>query len=165
MSTKAKIIDGISFEISQPYAAGHTLTEVEAKVLNQVRSENIGNNLRAQVKDFKEKGKESELSALVKEYDEAYVFTTAGDGSGRKTLDPIEREARAIAKDVIKAELAKQGRNLKTVPEGLTAEQWAEKLEENIEKIATNETVLKAARKAVEDKRKRTESLAEGLNL
>ena len=43
---KSKIIDGLSFEISQPYAAGQTINEAEAKALNQVRSENIGNNLR-----------------------------------------------------------------------------------------------------------------------
>ena len=36
--TKAKVINGISFNILQPYLAGHVLTELEAKVINQTRS-------------------------------------------------------------------------------------------------------------------------------
>ena len=39
-------ISGQAFDVSTPYAAGHTLTEAEAKVLNQTRAENIGNNFR-----------------------------------------------------------------------------------------------------------------------
>lgn len=163
---KEKIINGLAFLVAQPYAAGHTLTEIEAKVLNQVRSENIGNNLRKAVKEAQDAGKpEDEIKALVAAYDAEYVFTAAGDGSGRIVLDPIEREARNIAKDIIKEKLAGMGRKLSTIPEGHTKESWAEKLEENISKVAAQEAVLKAAKKAVDEKKKRTEALAEGLDL
>lgn len=162
---KDKIINGVAFQVAQPYAAGHTLTEVEAKVLNQVRSENIGNNLRSQVKAAQEAGKsEDELKALVAAYDAEYTFTTVGE-STRVVLDPIEREARNIAKDIIKEKLAGLGRKLNTIPEGHTKESWAEKLEENISKVAAQDAVLKAAKKAVDEKKKRTEALAGDLEL
>ena len=35
--------------IPQPYAEGHAISAIEAKVLNQVFAENIGNNVRAKV--------------------------------------------------------------------------------------------------------------------
>jgi hypothetical protein len=162
--TKAKIINGLSFEISQPYAEGHVINAAEAKTLNQVRSENIGNNLRDFVKKAQEAGKTDELAAAVAKYDAEYVFTLAS-ASARKTLDPVERKARAMAKDVIKAKLAELGRKLTDIPAGLTKEEWEEKLEANIEKVANSDAVLKAAKKAVDDEKKRTEGLAAELDL
>ena len=46
MTSKTITILGEKFEITAPYAEGQTLTAVEARVLNQTRAENIGNNLR-----------------------------------------------------------------------------------------------------------------------
>ena len=156
---KTKVIAGVAFELSQPYAAGHTLTEAEAKTLNQVRSENIGNNLREKIKELTEAGKTGEAKALVAERDATYEFTLAQVGTSQK-LDPVEREARAIAKEIIKQKLAESGRKITVVPDGETKESWAEKIEANIEKIASNENVLKEAKKAVDAKKKRLDNLA-----
>lgn len=161
---KTKIINGLTFELSQPYAEGHVCTAAEAKTLNQVRSENIGNNLRELVKKAQAEGKEAELAAAVAKYDEEYTFSIAGT-STRRVLDPVERKARQMAKDVIKAKLAEQGRKLTDIPEGLTKEEWEEKLEANIEKVAASDVILKAAKKAVDDEKKRTEGLAAELDL
>jgi hypothetical protein len=161
--TKSKVINGLAFEISQPYAAGHTLNEAEAKVLNQVRSENIGNNLRDKIKELMDKGDTDGAKALVAAKDAEYVFTLANVGASQK-LDPVEREARAIAKEIIKAKLAETGRKINVVPEGETKETWEEKIEANIAKIATAEQVLKAAKKAVDDKKKRLDNLV-GMDL
>jgi predicted exporter len=166
MTTKEKIINGLTFQVAQPFTEGHVLTAVEAKTLNQVRSENIGNNMRKAVVAAQEAGKsEDEIRALVAAYDAEYTFSTPGDGSSRVVRDPVEREARNIAKDIIKEKLAGMGRKLNTIPEGLTKEEWEEKLEDNISKVAASDAVLKAAKKAVDDKKKRTEALGADLEL
>lgn len=162
--TKSKMISGVSFEISQPYLAGAVLNEAEAKTLNQVRSENIGNNVREAVKKLLEAGDTAGATALVSKKDASYVFTLATVGA-TKTLDPVEREARALAKDIIKTHLAATGRKISVVPEGETKESWEEKIEANIEKIATSDNVLKAAKQAVDQKKKRLETLTSSVDL
>jgi hypothetical protein len=156
---KNKMIAGETFQISAPYAAGHTLTEAEAKTLNQVRSENIGNNVREKVKELVEAGKLDEARALVAEKDSTYEFTMATVGASQK-LDPVEREARSIAKEIVKAKLAEKGLKINVAPDGETKESWAEKIEANIEKFAAAEQVIKEAKKAVDAKKKRFDSLA-----
>ncbi len=167
MSTKSVTIAGQSFELSTPYVAGHTLNEAEAKTLNQVRIENIRNNSAKLVKDAFESGdaaKIDEAKAKVAEYDRDYVFTIAGTGTAIKR-DPVEREAYALAREFVKAHLAKTGRTFKSVPEGSTEEEWKAKLEENIEKVAGSDAVLAEARKTVAAKAKRLEKLAENIDL
>lgn len=158
MTTKTKTIHEVAFEISQPYAAGHVLTEAEAKALNQVRSENIGNNVRAKVKELLDANKLDEAKALVAEKDGAYEFTLASVAASAK-LDPVEREARALAREYIKAHLAQTGRKIGVAPEGETKESWAEKIEAKIDEIAAKDEILKEAKKAVDQKRKRLDNL------
>jgi hypothetical protein len=157
--TKTKVIAEQAFELSLPYAAGHVLNEAEAKHLNQLRCENIGNNVRAKVQALLAEGKLGEAKALVAEKDAEYVFTMATVGTSQK-LDPVEREARSIAKEIVKAKLAEKGLKITAVPDGETKESWAEKIEANIEKFAANESVLKEAKKAVDAKKKRLDNLA-----
>jgi len=120
----SKTINGVAFEISQPYAEGHVITEAEARVLNQTRSENIGNNLRAKLKEMADAGaSEAELQALVAEKDAEYVFTLSNARASR-VLDPVEKEANKIARELLKDHLAQTGRKLTVAPEGLTQEEW-----------------------------------------
>lgn len=156
---KTRIIGGIAFEISQPYAEGHVLNAIEARVLNQTRSENIGNNVRAKIAEMKEAGtSEDEIRALVSEVDSEYVFNAARDGTGR-VVDPYEREARKIGRELLRAHLAETGRKLNVTPEGLTDDEWKEKIENEVDRIASNEEVLKAAKKNVDAKKKQGEAL------
>lgn len=144
--TKTKVIAGEEFQVTQPYAAGHTLTEIEAKVLNQVRSENIANNMRKAVKEAIEEGTLDKVRGLVTEYDAQYEFTTPSAGGGRK-MDPVEREAHNIARAAIRERLAQDGRKLKDVdPEKLAA------AVENL--IESNDEIMKLAKKRVADKQK-----------
>lgn len=160
---KSKTINGLEFTISQPYDAGHPLTEAEARALNQTRSENIGNNVRAKIKEMQEKGEsESAIAAYVAEVDGKYEFTLANVAASRK-LDPIEREARSIAKELLKGHLASTGRKLTVAPEGLTQEEWDEKVEGEIDRIAASEQVLKQAKKNVDAKKKTADSLMEAI--
>lgn len=150
--TKNKIIAGIEFPISQPYAAGHQLTDVEARVLNQVRAENIANNMR---KIVREKGEAA--AEEVAAYDASYTFTVPSTGT-RRTVDPVEREARAIARDAIRTRLAEDNRRLKDIDPA--------KLNAAIDTlIETNEEIIKIARKRVADKAKAAETSLGDLNL
>jgi len=161
--TKPKVINGISFEISQPYTAGHQLTELEAKVLNQTRSENIGNNVRQKVKDLQDEGASVEdIRAVVAEVDANYEFRSVSEGTSR-SVDPYEREARRIARDLLKEHLASTGRKITVAPEGETEDEWKDKIAAQVDKIAANPEVLATAKKNVDAKKKQGEKLLEAI--
>lgn len=147
---KSKIIAGHEFQISQPYEAGHTIDEVEAKVLNQVRGENIANNMRKAVKDAEAEGTLDAVAQKVAEYDAAYTFSMPSAGGTKRIVDPVEREARKLAREAIRASLANENppRKIKDID--------PEKLEAAIETVAARDDILKLARKNVKDR----ESLA-----
>lgn len=99
--------DGPSFTVlvPQPYAAGtHELTAGEASALNQTIAENLSNNLRAKLTDGNPDENDrqwtpEEAQAIVDKYLEDYEIGVrrAGSGAARVT-DPVEREARKIAR-------------------------------------------------------------------
>ena len=161
METKPKVINAVSFEITQPYAAGHTLTELEAKVLNQTRSENVGNNTRAKIKEMQEAGDTVDaIVAYVTAFDAEYVFRSVSESAGR-SVDPTETEARKIAKELLKNHLATTGRKITVAPDGETDESWKDKVAAKVEEIASSDAVLKAAAKNVAAKKKTAETLLE----
>lgn len=163
METKTKTIEGKNFEISQPYQEGHTISAIEARVLNQTRSENIGNNVRAKLKAAIEEGQgDDALAALVAEVDSAYEFTAAGTRAAAK-LDPYEREARKMARELLRAHLAESGRKLTVAPDGVTQEEWDEKIEAELDRISTIDSVIDAAKKEVDARKKRADKLATAL--
>ena len=45
-------IEGQTFEVIEPYKEGDVLSANEASQLNQVFRENVGNNIRKQIKDM-----------------------------------------------------------------------------------------------------------------
>jgi hypothetical protein len=158
-----KTINGMQFELSAPYAEGHTINALEARVLNQTRAENIGNNTRAKIKEMQEgNSSEQEIVDYVASVDAEYQFTAAGVSSSRK-LDPVEREAVKIARELLKAHLAETGRKITVAPEGLTDDEWEEKVTGEVERISALPEVVKAAQKAVDAKAKQAQTLAEAL--
>lgn len=139
--TKTVTIAKLPFEVTTPYTEGHTLTAAEAKALNQVRCENIRNNTAKRVKEMLEEGKSNgEISELVSAYDAEYEFTLASTG-GRRVLDPVEKEARSLAREAIKQKLAADGRKLKDIDK--------EKLEEAIATVAARDEIQKLAKQNV----------------
>lgn len=160
METKSKIIHGVAFDITQPYVEGAVITAAEARALNQVRSENIGNNVREKLKELLEAGDTAGATALVAERDSTYVFNMSS-GSSAVKRDPIETEARKIAKELIKENLAASGRKLTVAPEGETEESWSEKIDGEIDRISALSDVLKVATKNVADKQKKSAALLE----
>lgn len=162
--TKTKVIMGEAFQITAPYAEGHVLTPIEAKVLNQVRAENIGNNLRDEVKDAiakRDAGDASDfekLADLVAKYDAEYTFSTPGAG-GTVKLDPVEREAKSLAETYVRDKLKEKGRTWKQIPDGLTEEEWIAKRTAEVERLMGTDAIIKLAKERVNKKAKAAESL------
>ena len=148
-------IGGIAFEVSTPYTEGQVLTAIEAKVLNQTRAENIGNNFRADVKKATEApeaeraAKLDEVKAAIAKYDSEYTFSASVT---RTPIDPIEAEALKIAREVLKIKI-KDGKGL-TVKEYLAVEGNQAKYDAGIEQIANQEDTLKEAKKRVAARKK-----------
>lgn len=161
--SKTITIQGVEFEVAQPYAEGHTITEAEAKALNQVRAENIRNNTAKLVKDARGEAEEvpadalEELRRQIAEYDAAYEFTLASVGGGRKSSDPVEVEAQRMARAAITAQLKQAGRKVKDVD--------ADKLAAAVAKLAESEAILKAAKAAVKQRNAVAENALEGLDI
>lgn len=145
MGTKTISIHKQTVEIPAPYEAGHTLNENEARVLNQVRAENIANNFRSKIKDALDGAEGSasldEVLADLRAYAESYEFTAATSGSGRAVLDPVEREARKLARKYINNKLAEEGRKVKDVEK--------EEYEAELVRIAAHPQIVKLAAEAV----------------
>lgn len=145
----------IDFTASMPYEAGYgPITEAEARVLNQTRKENLSNNFRAQVQAFKDGAEGAlatveELQAKFAELDAAYIFTIANTGTASRKLDPVEREARNIARDLLKQALVADGLKYKEPPEGTSQEDWEAFIEAKIDEIAAMDEVVKTAKATV----------------
>lgn len=99
----------VAVKFPAPYAAGHVLTEGEAAQLNQVLKENISNNLRDKIKTGIVQGEgenatttpydSTTAQALIDEYVKGYEPGVRRGGSGEaRVTDPVEREARKIAR-------------------------------------------------------------------
>lgn len=94
----------VSVQVPQPFVPGdHVLTEGEANALNQVIAENLSNNLRQKIADGHPEEKrpytDAEAQTLVDEYLADYEIGVRRAGSGApRVTDPVEREARKIAR-------------------------------------------------------------------
>ena len=147
---KSVTIAGKQFTLSVPYAEGHTLTAGEASQLNQVRHENIRNNLAKFIRENTTLSDE-ELQAKVAETDAAYVMgvrQAAGPGASR---DPIAVEARSIARTAIKAKL-------KAANITKTNEEIAEAIEKLLASPA-GENIRNMAAQRVEEKQRIGDSI------
>lgn len=160
MSTKTLSIYGLAAEISAPFVEGHVMTAAEAKALNQTRTENISNNVRKAVGELKSEDgtftaeNAQKALAIIADADSKYVFTLANVGSGRKVVDPVEREAMAIAKAGLTAKLKERGETVKGYDEKNGEGAFAAKVEE----VAQREDVRKVAAKRVAERAKATDS-------
>ncbi len=144
-ATQTVTIQSESFTISAPYVEGHVLTPIEARVLNQTRCENICNSQRKTIKASKEEGTFDLKAArkAVADYDAVYSFATGGPAV-RRTLDPIQKEARAIARNLLSTKLREQGKKMK--------DQDKDKLASAIEQWAEHPKVIAAATKVVKER-------------
>lgn len=126
-------IQGLQFDVAQPYNEGHALTAGEASQLNQVRAENIRNNFASTVKAAVEAYRKAnnlpedaevptssldadDLAEKLSKYDDEYVMGVRGGPSGPRTpIDPVQREAYKLAMEKIKVALKKKGIKIDSV--------------------------------------------------
>ena len=168
MSTSKEItIAGQTFAVLQPYTTGHSITEAEAKALNQVRAENIRNNMASKVKAaFDGSAKDGEptqdtIAAYVAEYDAGYEFTLASVGGGKRSTNPNEVEALRIARGIFADWATSKKLTVKAIKEKIGEEAYDAKVAE----IAEREDVVKEAKRRVKQRQAAAESAMDGLDL
>lgn len=110
-------ISGKTFSAPSRYAEGHVLTAGEASALNQTFHENLRNNFAKKVKEAEAAGAfdPAEFQTTLDAYAETYQFGVrpiGGGGSGAK-VDPVESEARSLAKSAIAASIKARGQKIK----------------------------------------------------
>jgi|SRR5271165_4243240 len=102
-------ISGKTFTVNPPYVPGHVLKENEASTLNQTWMENIRNNFAKKVSEAEGNGTSHELlQSALNEYAAKYEFGVRS-GLGGRTTDPVEQEARRLAKAHVHAKLKAKG--------------------------------------------------------
>ena len=125
-------IQGIEFEVPQPYTEGHVVTAGEASALNQTLAENLRNNFAPKVKaaaaEYRKTNNLAEdaevapsnldsdaLQADLDKYAETYEFGVRTAGGTRTPMDPVGREAHRIATERVVAALKKNNIKLNSV--------------------------------------------------
>jgi hypothetical protein len=143
---------GVEFEIPQPFDAGHTCTDGEAKALNQLFKENLANNFRSTVKAAQDEAEKAggsvDTAKLQQDFAEAaskYAFTIATVSASRK-LDPVEREARNIVRASLRDYFASQNKKFSDLSD--------EDQEKLIESNASREDIVKLAKNIVAQRSK-----------
>jgi hypothetical protein len=121
-----RTIAGVKVSVIAPYAAGYTINEGEAAMLNQTLAENFSNNLREKIGEYVPEGSPEgtearvaspeEAQAIVDTYMAEYVpgVRRAGAG-GARALDPVEKEMKAIAQTKLDELLKGKGLTRKKV--------------------------------------------------
>ncbi|MDE2107209.1 MAG: hypothetical protein KGL39_58975 [Patescibacteria group bacterium] len=123
-----------TFSGAHPFTPGHTLTEGEARALNQTFIENVRNNLAKLVKSHIEAGTfdQAAMQGKVDEYMNEYEFgirATAGPRPVRTPRDVVGTRAMELARAQIRKAILKQGGSLKDV----SAKDITEKAKELVE--------------------------------
>ena len=100
-------IHGKTYNVSEPYAEGHSLTETEAKALNRARAERLYGLLGAKAKDNTSLG-QSDVDAA----DATFSFDTLARRGGGGMRDPIKAIAMEMAERKVKAAIKAKGHNV-----------------------------------------------------
>lgn len=147
-------INGKQFQVMSAeeagIVAGMVLDAAAAKHLFQVRSENVGNNLRKRLKDAEAEGKsDADLQSIVTEYDQKYSFSMPSEGGSTRRMDPLERECRALAVQKIRQQLEAKGRKYSDVKK-----EKPEALEAKIAEVAEMPEIVKLAKRRLAEAQK-----------
>lgn len=115
-------IQGIRVKVPKLFREGDTLTAATAAELNRIAGENVRNNSAKKIKQAKKQHGENlpqnvldDLTKDIVAYAESYEFR--GKRQAR-TIDPVEREAKKIAKERILAKLREKDYKVNQMPDG-----------------------------------------------
>lgn len=116
--TDSLTIKGETFTVPQPYKEGHQCSTNEAAALNQLLKENVRNNLATNLQKQKDADAfdHAEFQKSLDAYVAEYEFGQRRGGGGGRTSDPVEKEAKQIARDLVKKKLQEQGHKLADIP-------------------------------------------------
>lgn len=143
-----------SVTLDAPYVAGHVMNEAEAYVLNQTWLENVRNNTGPRVKKARETDPNADVAAIILEYAKTYVFNLRTASTAvKRTVDPVEREARVIAKELIRKKVEASNAKLKDIDK--------DKLEAKIAEVAARPEVLEQAKKVISARNKASSALGD----
>lgn len=163
-STEARqniVIQGYDFVIPAPYSEGAVLNANEASALNQLYAENVRNNSASRIKAAKEAAEKAgtefsldtsmvgegddavSLRAAIEEYAATYEFG-ARRTSTKEPVDPVQREAYRIAKEVVGTQLSAKGIKQKDLAEGV--------YDQHVEQVSKLDKVQKLAAKRVKER-------------
>lgn len=162
--SKTIVIQGVPFEFPVKYTEGHTLSDIEAKVLSQTWFENVRNNCAKFIKAAQSDEDEmtmDEATAAINEYAASYEFSAAAAGGSRASLTPEEKEARKIAREAIKNSLAEDGRKISD----FKTEEEKEALSAAILEVAEQADVIKLAKKRIKDQQALAESVVASISV
>jgi hypothetical protein len=107
-------IKAYSFQLEEPYAAGHQLTAAEAAALNGLRAENICNNVRKFVNDVVLANPPgailpaetlARIQDRISQYDARYQFKETS--RPLPAMGSLESEVRDVASETVQAEVKK----------------------------------------------------------
>lgn len=105
-----RTIAGIELQVIQPFAEGQPLTAATAAMLNQTLAENFSNNTRKAITELGENPDVAKAQALLDEYMTKYQPGVRSSGSGEaRVTDPVEREARKLARAKAEAHVISKG--------------------------------------------------------
>lgn len=127
-------ISGVIFQVPSRYTEGHSLTAPEAAALNQVLAENLRNNFAEKVKaalksgDFSDED-EHKLQLEFAEYASEYEFNRKRKVKTHN--DPVVKEARKLAKQLVTEQARKKNIDLKSLASGRMDELVAQLLDKN----------------------------------
>lgn len=120
MDQRPVTILDVEFQCNYPYSAGSTIDEAEAATLNAVRAKAVASTLRPEIKKFVDGAAgaktKNELDDLFAAADSRFVFSLP--------LSPIDREARKLARELVRDSLAEEGQKIGDIPEGMTEDEW-----------------------------------------
>ena len=167
-ATKTITIQGLIAEVAAPYVEGHKVTEAEAAALNQTRAEAIRNNTARLVKAAIAEAEAEDAEGLPEEivtsllgqiaaYDSEYEFSMASVGGGRTSSDPVEVEAKKIARQLINAQIKAQGKKVSEVDK--------DKYNAALATVAAREDIRDQAKAAIEARNAAAEAAMEGVDL
>lgn len=145
-------IQGQVFEVSAPYNEGHSVTAKEAEVLNRVRAENIGNNMRGQVNealgeadsDTLDEKQHKAMQDAVTEYDNIYSFSMTRT---RAATNPLDAERKRIAVKAIKDQCAAQNMTVKEYKEKIGS---IEKYNAKVQEVMDMPRVIEIAKQNID---------------
>lgn len=154
-------IYGLVFDVTAPYAEGHVLNAAEAKTLNQVRKENIGNNVRKRIADLKGEAETfteeqaAEAASIVAEVDTNYEFTLSS-ARGTTSRDPLDVMCTKLAREWIAQQLREKGTTVKAYKEDKGEDTYNEKVAE----VAEHPQIVALAKERVAAQKAEADAMA-----